>query len=85
TVVLILVSFMGSMMRFAGAAISVEQLVSTFLPPVMINSYLMGLAAGKISSERVSAGFKHALLLTLANLVAMILAPQITAGLMPAL
>lgn len=84
-VVLILISFMGSMMRFAGATISVEQLVSTFLPPVIINSYLMGLAAGKISSERVSAGFKHAFFLTLANLLAMILAPQITTGLMPSI
>lgn len=84
-VVLILISFMGSMMRFAGAPISVEQLISTFLPPVVINSYLMGLAAGKLSSERVSAGFKHALLLMLANLLAMILAPQISVGLMPSI
>jgi len=44
---------------------------------------MMGLAAGKIGSERVSAGFLHAFLLLLANLVAMIIAPQITVGLMP--
>ncbi len=84
-VVLIIVSFMGSLMRFAGAAISEAQLVNMFLPPVILNSYLMGLAAGKISSERVAAGFKHALLLTLSNLAAMLVAPAITAGLMPKL
>ncbi len=82
-VVLILISFMGSMLRFAGQSISTEQLISMFLPPVIINSYMMGLAAGKISSERVSAGFLHAFLLLLANLVSMIIAPQITAGMMP--
>ncbi|UNQ72641.1 type II secretion system F family protein [Infirmifilum sp. NZ] len=82
-VVLILISFMGSMLKFAGQSISTEQLISMFLPPVIINSYMMGLAAGKIGSERVSAGFLHAFLLLLANLVAMIIAPQITVGLMP--
>lgn len=84
-VVLIMVSFMGSMMKFAGQSISVEQLVGMFLPPVIINSYMMGLAAGKIGSERVSAGFLHAFLLLLANLVSMMIAPQITAGMMPRL
>ena len=84
-VVLILVSFMGSMLKFAGQSISIEQLVTMFLPPVIINSYMMGLAAGKIGSERVSAGFLHAFLLLLANLVSMMIAPQITVGLMPKL
>jgi len=84
-VVIILVSFMGSMMRFAGAPISEAQLINMFMPPVILNSYLMGLAAGKLSSERVSAGFKHALLLTLSNLLAMMMGPAIVAGLMPRL
>jgi flagellar protein FlaJ len=84
-VVLILVEFMGSMLKFAGTPISTPQLIGMFLPPVIINSYLMGLVAGKISAERVAAGFKHAFLLLLANLVAMIIAPQITAGMMPKL
>jgi flagellar protein FlaJ len=84
-VVLILVEFMGSMLKFAGTAISTTQLIGMFLPPVIINSYLMGLVAGKISAERVGAGFKHAFLLLLANLVAMMIAPQITAGMMPKL
>jgi len=83
--VIVLVAFMGSMMRFAGTPISEAQLINMFMPPVILNSYLMGLAAGKLSAERVSAGFKHALLLTLANLAAMIVGPAIVAGLMPRL
>ncbi|MEM2824036.1 MAG: hypothetical protein QXF69_08030, partial [Thermofilaceae archaeon] len=65
--------------------ISEVQLVNMFMPPVILNSYLMGLAAGKLSSERVSAGFKHAFLLTLSNLAAMMIGPQIVTGLMPRL
>ncbi|MCS7104296.1 MAG: type II secretion system F family protein [Thermofilaceae archaeon] len=84
-IVIILVSFMGSMMRFAGAPISESQLINMFMPPVVLNSYLMGLAAGKISAERTAAGFKHALLLTISNIVAMVLGPAIVQGLMPRL
>jgi flagellar protein FlaJ len=74
---------MGSLMRFAGQAISEQQLINMFMPPVILNSYIMGLAAGKISSERVAAGFLHALLLTLSNLAAMMIGPAIVSGLMP--
>jgi len=82
-VVIVLVGFMGSLLRFAGQAISEQQLINMFMPPVILNSYIMGLAAGKISSERVAAGFKHALLLTLSNLAAMMIGPAIVSGLMP--
>ena len=82
-VVIVLVGFMGSLMRFAGQSISEAQLTNMFMPPVILNSYIMGLAAGKISSERVAAGFKHALLLTLSNLAAMMVGPAIVSGLMP--
>ena len=84
-VVLILVSFMSYILGFAGAAISSNQLTSMFLPPVILNSYFMGLVAGKISSERVAAGFKHALLLLLANLGAMVVTPPLTVSLIPKL
>ncbi len=84
-VVLILVSFMGYILGFAGASISSARLITMFLPPVIINSYLMGLVAGKISSERVAAGFKHAFMLLIANLIAMIVTPSITVSLIPRL
>jgi len=84
-VVLILVSFMSYILGFAGATVSSVQLTGMFLPPVILNSYFMGLVAGKISSERVAAGFKHALLLLLANLAAMIVTPSLTVSLIPRL
>jgi flagellar protein FlaJ len=84
-VVLILVSFMSYILGFAGASVSSTQLTNMFLPPVILNSYFMGLVAGKISSERVAAGFKHALLLLLANLGAMVVTPPLTASLIPKL
>ncbi len=84
-VVIVIIAFMVSLMRYAGKAVVESEMLNMFLPPVILNSYLMGLAAGKLSSERVSAGFVHALLLTLSNIVAMVLGPAIVAGLMPRL
>ena len=81
-VVLVLVGFMNQIMTLAHMTIGTKTMVSMFLPPVIINSYLMGLTAGKISSERVSAGFVHAFLLTLASLAAMLLTPHIVRSLM---
>ncbi len=81
-VVLILVGFMNQIMALARMSLATKTMISMFLPPVIINSYLMGLTAGKISSEKVSAGFIHAFLLVLASLVAMFLTPYIIRGLM---
>lgn len=81
-VVLILVGFMNYIMGIAGGSIGTVSIINMFLPPVIFNSYLMGLVAGKVSSERVSAGFKHAFLLTIASLLAIIFTPQIVKGLM---
>lgn len=39
------------------------------LPSIVLNSYIMGLVAGKVSSGRLAAGYLHAVLLTLANLL----------------
>lgn len=71
SIILILISFLNSIMAIARMAIPVELLTSRFLPPIILNSYFTGLTAGKISSERVSAGFKHAFLLVLVDLIAM--------------
>ncbi len=81
-VVLILIGFMNYVMGIAGGSIGTVTMINMFLPPVIFNSYLMGLVAGKVSSERVSAGFKHAFLLTIASLIAIIFTPQIVKGVM---
>lgn len=50
------------------------------LPSIVINSYIMGLVAGKVSSGRIAAGFLHATLLTLANLLLFLMAPLFVSG-----
>ncbi len=42
---------------------------STVLPSIVLNTYLMGLVAGKVGSGSVAAGFKHALILTLVTML----------------
>ena len=81
-VVLILVGFMNNIMAIAHMSIATRTMITLFIPPVILNSYIMGLTAGKISSERVSAGFVHALLLVISSLIAMLLTPHIVRGLM---
>jgi flagellar protein FlaJ len=45
------------------------------LAAIVINTYLMGLVAGKVSSGTLAAGFKHALLLTFFTLLMLLAAP----------
>jgi archaeal flagellar protein FlaJ len=47
-----------------------------FMSAVIFNSYLIGIVAGKISEESISAGFKHAAILVLISVVAAKLIPQ---------
>ncbi|RLE83535.1 MAG: secretion system protein, partial [Thermoprotei archaeon] len=80
-VVLVIVGFMNYIVGIAGMAVGAASMVTIFVPPVILNCYLMGLVAGKVSSERVSAGFKHAVLLMLISLVAMAATPHLVKGL----
>ncbi len=66
-------SFANDILSLTGRSIGVTQLYRLILPPAIIDSYFLGLVAGKISSGRVSAGFKHAALLALMSLLAVIL------------
>jgi flagellar protein FlaJ len=59
----------------------ISGLTTIFIASVIFHSYLIGIVAGKISEESVSAGFKHAALLVViaavaAKLVPMFLTPQ---------
>jgi flagellar protein FlaJ len=56
-------------------------ITTIFVTSVIFHSYLIGVVAGKISEESVSAGFKHAALLVIialaaAKIVPMFLTPQ---------
>ena len=80
-VVLVIVGFMNYIVGIAGMSVGAASMVTILVPPVILNCYLMGLVAGKVSSERVSAGFKHAVLLMLISLAAMAATPHLVKGL----
>ena len=73
----------------AQAAIPIELIVLLFTVSIIINSWLMGVVAGKISTMYTAGGFSHAILLTVVTYIAveittlMILTPLLTAP-MPA-
>jgi len=49
----------------------------TFTISVIIHCYLIGIVAGKISEESVSAGFKHSALLVILAIAAAKVVPMI--------
>jgi len=64
-----------------GSSRDITGLTTIFITSVIFHSYLIGIVAGKISEESVSAGFKHAALLVIiaaiaAKVVPMFLTPE---------
>lgn len=65
TTVMFLGFFTGSNL---GISVPTAMLYKTLLTPLAIHSFTLGLVSGKITSGRVSAGFKHSILLSLVSL-----------------
>jgi len=63
TTVMFLSFFSG--MSGLGVSVAAIELYKTLLTPLALHSFMLGLVTGKITSGRVSAGFKHAIFLTL--------------------
>jgi len=78
---LLLLSFTRSMLAISGAGIAYVPILNLFVPPLMIHAFLSGLVAGKISSGRISAGFKHAIFLIILSLIAAYLSPMLSLSL----
>jgi flagellar protein FlaJ len=75
---MITVYFMHSaIMTMARAPIPFAQLLSTIAPTLVLMSYMMGLVTGKISKGAVSAGFKHAIVLTIIAVVTIVIMPML--------
>ena len=53
-----------------GASRDMGPMISTFTTSCIFHSYLIGIVAGKISEESISAGFKHASILVILAIVA---------------
>ena len=59
-----------------GQAKDLGPMISTFTTSAIFHSYLIGLVAGKISEESISAGFKHAAILVVIAALAAKLVPM---------
>jgi flagellar protein FlaJ len=55
-------------MSFMGITIPYVQLFNVLLPPLLLHSFILGIVEGKIVAGRASAGFKHAMIMTLVAL-----------------
>jgi len=73
--VIYMVSYMAKLPVQVGAF---GQAAGLVLPSIVLNNYIMGLVAGKISSGRLIAGLFHAILLTLITLAAILVLPLFT-------
>jgi len=66
TTVMFLQFFTG--MSSLGVSIATVTLYKVLLTPLALHSWILGLVTGKITSGRLSAGFKHAIFLTLVSI-----------------
>jgi len=70
--------FVTKTVSIAGTSeIDLTGISTIFVVSVIFHTYMIGLVAGKISEESISAGFKHSALLVIITLLAAILVPQL--------
>ncbi|MEM4523083.1 MAG: type II secretion system F family protein [Nitrososphaeria archaeon] len=74
--VITILYFARSVYSAYAASFGFGEFVKIFVPPVIFNVVFMGLVAGKVSGERVSAGFKHSFILALVSLISLYIAPM---------
>jgi flagellar protein FlaJ len=72
-----LLGFMREILLQAGRPLAFDQFLRVFLPPIVLNSVMMGLVAGKLSEESVAAGFKHVVLILLIVVITFVASPII--------
>jgi flagellar protein FlaJ len=66
TTVMFMSFFAGSNM---GVSVPVAELYKTLLTPLCLHAFTLGLVTGKMTSGRVSAGFKHAIMLIMVSML----------------
>lgn len=73
---LIMIQFIKALLLSSGRYFAFNEFLTIFVPPLVFGNIFSGLVAGKVSSERISAGFKHVFILTLITLVAIVIASR---------
>ncbi|MGC8578281.1 MAG: type II secretion system F family protein [Thermoproteota archaeon] len=76
-VIVVLLAFFNSILSIAHSGVPYGDMVMALLPPVIVQSYLMGLVSGKVATTKTSQGFKHAILLVLFSLMVIALVPYV--------
>jgi len=66
-----------NMSLIGGTQIAIKELTKMLITPLIFHSFTLGLVTGKIVSGRVSAGFKHALLLIIISVSGIYIATRI--------
>lgn len=74
----IFLTYARSVLGIAGKTLSFAYFAQLIMPPLIFHVYMMGIVAGKISSESVSAGFKHALYLSIFSFLTFAAVPLIS-------
>ena len=74
---MMLLQLFTNMSLIGGIQIAVRDLTRMLITPLIFHSFTLGLVTGKIVSGRVSAGFKHALLLLIISIFGIIAATRI--------
>ncbi|MCX8170941.1 MAG: type II secretion system F family protein, partial [Candidatus Bathyarchaeota archaeon] len=70
---LITINFMNSaIMSISRTPIQYMQIITTIVPALVFQSYLTGIVTGKVSTGNVSAGFRHAIILTIITLLTIV-------------
>jgi flagellar protein FlaJ len=64
-----MLQFFNDMLALASTSLPLIDLNRTLLTPLIFHSYMLGMVTGKITTGRVSAGFKHAIILVLVSII----------------
>src|SRR5579875_302444 len=79
----VFLNFVQGLSQMSNFTFSFNQFAAIFLPPVVINTVLAGLVAGKASGEKISAGFLHCTILAAVSIVALAISPMFISGFAP--
>ncbi|MEM3637150.1 MAG: type II secretion system F family protein [Conexivisphaerales archaeon] len=79
----VFLNFVQGLAQMSNFSFSFNQFAMIFLPPVVINTVLAGLVAGKASGEKISAGFLHCTILAAVSVVALAISPMFISGFAP--
>ena len=71
---LMLLQLFTNMSALSGASIATADLTRMLVTPLILHSFILGIVTGKIVSGRVSAGFKHAIVLIIVSVAGIYLA-----------